>query len=146
MESWIDHENVTAVVFAYFPGQESGTAIASVLFGDISPSGKLPFTIGKALEDWPSPTIVTDDVFEPTASFEEGVFIDYKVVPLLPPLRSSVTWSPADCVRYTAFDSGLTPRTAPLASPSALVCRIPPSSTRTPASRLPRPTTLATSS
>lgn len=49
----IDNDNVTSVIFAYYPGQESGNAITSVLFGDLSPSGKLPFTIGKQIEDYP---------------------------------------------------------------------------------------------
>ncbi|CAE6460079.1 unnamed protein product, partial [Rhizoctonia solani] len=40
MESWIENPNVTAVVFAYYPGQETGNAIASVLFGEVNPSGK----------------------------------------------------------------------------------------------------------
>jgi len=39
---WAD--KVSAIVQAWFLGSETGTAIASVLFGDINPSGKLPFT------------------------------------------------------------------------------------------------------
>ncbi|KAK4703201.1 hypothetical protein P7C70_g3015, partial [Phenoliferia sp. Uapishka_3] len=80
MESFADHENVTAIVFAYYPGQETGAAIDSVLFGDVSPSGKLPWTVGKSIEDIPSGanSIVRDDVKAPDAHFIEGVFIDYK--------------------------------------------------------------------
>ena len=45
VESWIDHVNVTAVLFAYYPGQESGNSLTPVLFGDESPSGKVSRTL-----------------------------------------------------------------------------------------------------
>lgn len=43
VEPWIDE--VEAVMMAWYPGQEGGLAIAEVLFGDVNPSGKLPFTV-----------------------------------------------------------------------------------------------------
>ncbi|KAH9835394.1 glycoside hydrolase [Rhodofomes roseus] len=78
VEEWIDNPNVTAVIAAHFPGQESGDAIASVLFGDVSPSGKLPYTIGHALDEYPPDTIVDDPVLEPQAYFNESTLIDYR--------------------------------------------------------------------
>ncbi len=42
------------LVFAYFLGQESGTALANVISGSTNPSGKLPFTIEKNFEDSPA--------------------------------------------------------------------------------------------
>lgn len=44
VESWIDHPNVTAVLNAGIPGQESGNSLVDVLFGKVNPSGRLPYT------------------------------------------------------------------------------------------------------
>ncbi|MBO4361346.1 MAG: glycoside hydrolase family 3 protein, partial [Paludibacteraceae bacterium] len=43
-----------ALVQAWFNGSETGNAIADVIFGDVNPSGHLPFTIFPTLEDYPS--------------------------------------------------------------------------------------------
>lgn len=51
---WIDHPNIKAVVYPGLPGQESGNSLADVLFGDVNPSGRLPFTIAKKEEDYPA--------------------------------------------------------------------------------------------
>ena len=48
------HDLVDAVVFAWYPGEEGGTAVANILFGDISPSGKLPVTFPKSVDQLPA--------------------------------------------------------------------------------------------
>ncbi|GAA5973727.1 hypothetical protein JCM11641_005103 [Rhodosporidiobolus odoratus] len=78
MSAWIDHANVSSVVFAYFPTVEGGNAIASVLFGDVNPSGKLPFTIAQNVSDYPDAYYNGSLVENPVTNFTEGVFIDYK--------------------------------------------------------------------
>jgi beta-glucosidase len=43
IEEWAD--KIPAVLYSWYAGMEAGTALARVLFGDVNPSGKLPFTI-----------------------------------------------------------------------------------------------------
>lgn len=64
LEPWIDHPNVTAVIWAGLPGQETGSALRDVLYGHWNPSGKLPFTIAKAEDDY-NGSIITDS--DPTS-------------------------------------------------------------------------------
>jgi beta-glucosidase len=52
MDGWLGQ--VPAVVQAWYGGMEAGTAIAGVIFGDVNPSGKLPCTFPKKLEDTPA--------------------------------------------------------------------------------------------
>lgn len=80
MEKWIDHPNVKAVVMANLPGQESGNAITDILLGNVNPSGKLPYTIGKSLDDYgPGAKILyfTNGAI-PQQTFSEGLYIDYR--------------------------------------------------------------------
>ena len=46
-------EHCNAVLMAWYPGARGGRAIADILFGNVSPSGKLPITFYKGLEDLP---------------------------------------------------------------------------------------------
>ena len=45
---------VEAILFVWYPGMEGGKAVADVLFGDVSPAGKLPLTFPKSLDQLPS--------------------------------------------------------------------------------------------
>jgi len=47
------HEIADAVLLVWYPGEEGGNALADVLFGKISPSGKLPVTFPKSLDQLP---------------------------------------------------------------------------------------------
>ncbi|KAK9374548.1 glycoside hydrolase superfamily [Lipomyces chichibuensis] len=78
LEAWIQHVNVTAVLFSLVPGQDLGVGIADILYGTVSPSGKLPFTIAKNASDYPATVIY--DVIEPIPqiNFSESIFVDYR--------------------------------------------------------------------
>jgi beta-glucosidase len=76
MERWLDR--VPALFQAWYPGQEGGTAFAQLLFGDYSPSGKLPISIERRWED----SAVHDSYYpkdsEKKISYTEGVFLGYR--------------------------------------------------------------------
>lgn len=80
LEKFIDLPNVKAVVMANLPGQESGNAIADILLGNVNPSGKLPYTIGKSLDDYgPGAKILYyPNGVIPQQNFSEGLYIDYR--------------------------------------------------------------------
>jgi beta-glucosidase len=51
VEAW--REGVNAIIHAFYPGMEGGAALPPLLFGDVSPSGRLPFTVARRPEDYP---------------------------------------------------------------------------------------------
>ena len=51
VEEWKD--SVGGIIHAFYPGMEGGTAIARVLFGDVNPGGKLPFTVAREESHYP---------------------------------------------------------------------------------------------
>jgi beta-glucosidase len=78
---WASHPNVTAIVAAHYPGQESGNAIVDILYGDVNPSGKLPYTIALDKNDYnalPITAVNSTDQYAWQAWFDEKLEIDYR--------------------------------------------------------------------
>jgi beta-glucosidase len=74
VSGWI--QTVPAVLDAWYPGMEGGTAIAEALLGDINPAGKLTFSWPKQLQDSPTYSIGTAN--KDNVNYKEGVFVGYR--------------------------------------------------------------------
>jgi beta-glucosidase len=75
MTRWLDR--VPALVHAWYPGQEGGTALAELLFGDFSPSGRLPASFERRWED----SAVHDSYYpqsDKRVQYKESVFLGYR--------------------------------------------------------------------
>ncbi|WAQ80717.1 hypothetical protein PtA15_1A55 [Puccinia triticina] len=78
MEAWINHPNVTAVLMAGLPGQESGNAEVDVLWGKVNPSARLPYTIARKRSDYPAEILYKSDMPVPQINYSEQLQIDYR--------------------------------------------------------------------
>ncbi|KAH0541328.1 hypothetical protein FGG08_004166 [Glutinoglossum americanum] len=78
IESWVNHPNVTAILWAGLPGEQSGNSITDVLYGHVNPGAKLPFTLGKKADDWGVKLLYNSKDQVPQIAYTEGVFIDYR--------------------------------------------------------------------
>ena len=83
MRRW--HDKVEAVLMGWYPGQEGGLAIARMLAGEMSPSGRLPISIEASPED--NPAYDNYYVEEPmtkrghstlNVTYGEGIFVGYR--------------------------------------------------------------------
>ncbi|KAK0616792.1 glycoside hydrolase family 3 protein [Immersiella caudata] len=79
VDAWINHPNITAVLFAGLPGQESGNSLVSILYGDVNPSGRLPYTVAKKQSDYGAllNSTISSGYFAED-NFVEGLYIDYR--------------------------------------------------------------------
>jgi beta-glucosidase len=80
MEPWINHPNITDVLYAGLPGQESGNALLDVLTGAVNPSGRLPYTIAKDPNDYPAQVVYTNPNNDTIIHipYDEELEIDYR--------------------------------------------------------------------
>jgi beta-glucosidase len=74
MTKWID--NTPALLDMWYGGQEGGNAIASILFGDANPSGKLPVSLPKKWED--SPAYGNYPGVNLKVNYAEGIYVGYR--------------------------------------------------------------------
>ena len=72
---WADA--VPAIVEAFYPGQENGHAVTRILLGEVNPSGKLPVTFPKRLQDSPA-HINASYPGAREVNYGEGIFVGYR--------------------------------------------------------------------
>ncbi|KAF3403059.1 putative beta-glucosidase G [Talaromyces pinophilus] len=80
---WASNPNVVAILAAHYPGEESGNSIVDVLYGDVNPSGRLPYTIAHNESDYGVSILnltgsLAQDSDAWQLNFTEGQFIDYR--------------------------------------------------------------------
>lgn len=73
---WLD--DVESVVQTWYLGSEAGNALARVLAGEVNPSGKLPFTFGYKLEDYPSHAEGMTFPNPDKVYYAEDIFVGYR--------------------------------------------------------------------
>ena len=88
------NEKVPAILEAWYPGGEDGAAVADILMGDANPSGKLPITFPKSMDDVPAHTPEqypgTGKGEEMIERYSEGLLVGYRwydaknIAPLYP--------------------------------------------------------------
>lgn len=82
VDAFVDHANVSAIIYAHLPGEETGPALVSLLYGEDNFSGKLPYTVARNESDYGS-SFFDSSLPEgqyarfPQSNFSEGVYIDH---------------------------------------------------------------------
>ena len=74
MTRWIDR--TSALVEMWYGGQEAGTALASILFGEANPSGKLPVSLPKEFKDSPAAANYPGENLH--VNYAEGIYVGYR--------------------------------------------------------------------
>jgi beta-glucosidase len=73
---WLN--SVAGVFEDFYPGQQIGTAMAALIFGDVNPSGKLPVTFPKSLADVPANTTAQWPGTNSSITYSEGLNVGYR--------------------------------------------------------------------
>ncbi len=76
MNGWIDR--VPALLESWYAGQEGGTALAEILFGDVNPSGRLPISFERRWEDNPAHDNYYPQPGTKRVEYKEGIFAGYR--------------------------------------------------------------------
>lgn len=76
MHPWI--ADAKSIIQAWYPGMEGGNALAKIIFGDVNPSGKLPMTFPKKLEDSPAHKLGDFPGKNGVANYNEDIYVGYR--------------------------------------------------------------------
>ena len=73
-----ENENVKGILYIGQPGMEGGSALASILSGAVSPSGKLTDTWAESVSDYPGTKEFIENASPNTIKYTEGIFVGYR--------------------------------------------------------------------
>jgi len=76
MAPWIDQ--VPALMHGWYSGEQGGTALAQLVFGDVSPSGRLPISLERRLEDNAAFESYNPNDGPKRIKYSEGIFVGYR--------------------------------------------------------------------
>jgi beta-glucosidase len=76
MTQWVDQTK--GIIQAWYPGMEGGTALAKILFGEVNPSGKLPVTFPKKLQDAPAIKLGEYPGDKTTVNYFDDIYVGYR--------------------------------------------------------------------
>ncbi|EKM83126.1 hypothetical protein AGABI1DRAFT_69320 [Agaricus bisporus var. burnettii JB137-S8] len=75
--SWSNHPNITGIIYAGAPGEQTGPSLVDVLYGAYNPSGRLPFSIADKENDYGTAIVYLSGGF-PDINYTEELLLDYR--------------------------------------------------------------------
>ncbi|KAF4563673.1 glycosyl hydrolase 3 family protein [Pleurotus pulmonarius] len=75
---WSTNPNITAIVYAGAPGEQTGPSIVDVLYGHYNPRGRLPFSIADSEAAYGTEIVYDKTIGPLTIDYTEGLFLDYR--------------------------------------------------------------------
>jgi len=76
MQAW--GNDAKGIIQAWYAGMEGGTALAKIIFGEVNPSGKLPMTFPKKLQDSPAHAVGEYPGKDKVVHYNEGILVGYR--------------------------------------------------------------------
>ena len=99
---WAENEDkVKAILFAYQGGMEGGGAMGDVLVGDVSPSGRLPDTFTRNLEDYYSTSTFHES--QDYVDYTDDIYVGYRYFTTIPGEEDKILYPFGYGLSYTSF-------------------------------------------
>lgn len=101
-EYFAENDRIQAVLMGWQAGMEGGGAIADILCGDVNPSGKMPDTLVKKYESYPSKADY-EQGFE-YVDYSEDIYVGYRYFETVPDMKREVRYPFGYGLSYTSFE------------------------------------------
>ena len=102
--SWFaDNEKIDAALMIWQGGMEGGLAVADILVGEVTPSGKLVDTCAKSFDDYPSSTGFHES--DDYVKYTEDIFVGYRYFETIPGMKERVVYPFGYGLSYTEFET-----------------------------------------